>query len=361
MNKQSLRSNDLKKIKVGMDISQLAHRGGVATYTNNLSKELSKISSLEMVYFYSSLRRAYKGSLQNIKSYKIPPTLFEILFNRLRNVPIENFIGPVDIFHSSDWTEPPSKAKKITTYHDAVPFKFPKWSHPKIVSAHKRKLKLVEQEIDCVIAVSESTKKDLLEVSKIPEDKITVIYEGPTADFKPQSEESQRAFKEKYNLPDKFVLGIGGVGERRNLQRIKEAVKDYPLVIAGETLPWLSIEELGLLYSSAEVLLYCSLYEGFGIPILDAFSAGLPVITSNVSSMPEVGGPPAGGAALYVDPYSVDDIRDKLNTLLTDKELKESMIKEGFKRVKQFSWEKTAEQTYLAYNRLAENGRFFNR
>jgi len=331
-----------------MDVSQLAHKGGVATYTQNLTQNLSKIDDLEMVYFYSSLRKPYRGGLKNVKKYRLPPTLFEMLFNRWRNVSVERFLGPMDVFHSSDWTQPPTKAKKVTTYHDVIPLKYPQWSHPKIVAVHKRRLRLVEQEIDTVIAVSEATKKDLLEVSSIPEDKITVIYEGPTADFRPQSEEKIKKFREKYNLPDKFVLAIGGIGERRNLRRIKEACKDYNLVIAGQSLPWLGIDELGLLYNSAEVLLYCSLYEGFGIPTLDAFACGLPVITSNISSMPEVG----GDAALYVDPYSVDDINEKLNTLLADKKLKNKMVQKGFERAKQFSWEKAALETAEVYKRL---------
>ncbi len=337
-----------EKIRVGMDISQTAHHGGVATYTKNLIENLADFQDLEMTYFYSSLRKPYKGILKNLKSYRLPPIFFEMLFNRWRNIPIEKFIGLVDVFHSSDWTQPPSKAKKVTTYHDVVPLKYPQWSHPKIVAVHKRRLKLVEEEIDMVIAVSVSTKKDLLEISKIPEKKITVIYEGPTADFQPQPAEKIRKFKEKYNLPEKFVLAIGGVGERRNLRRIKEAAKDYHLVIAGETLPWLSIEELELLYSSAEVLLYCSLYEGFGIPILDAFASGLPVITSNISSMPEVG----GEAANYVNPSSVFDIKKKLDLVINDKNLKEELIKKGLERVKQFSWKKTALETALVYRRL---------
>lgn len=337
-----------KKIRVGMDISQLAHIGGVATYTRNLMKEFSKLSELEMVYFYSSLRKPYQGKLRNVKSYRLPPVLFEMLFNRWRNVSIEKFIGPVDIFHSSDWTQPKSKAKKVTTIHDMVAEKYPEWSYPKIVAVHKRRLKLVEQEIDMVIAVSESTKRDLMEISKIPEEKIVVIHEAPTGDFKPQTEEKIKKFKEKYNLPDKFVLAIGGVGERRNLKRIKQACKDYNLVIAGITLPWLSIDELELLYNSAEVLVYCSLYEGFGIPILDAFSAGLPVITSNVSSMPEV----AGDAAMFVDPYNLADIKEKLDLVMNDKKLQEKLVKNGFERVKQFSWEKAAKQTAQVYERL---------
>lgn len=346
-----------RKITVGMDISQLAHKGGVANYTQNLTDELSKISDLEMTYFYSSLRKSYQGKLRNVKSFRLPPTLFEIFFNKWRNVNIEKFIGPVDIFHSSDWTQPPTKAKKVTTYHDVVPLKYPQWSHPKIVAVHKRRLKIVEEEIDMVIAVSESTKKDLLEVSKIPESRIAVIYEGPTisGSIRLQGEalEAERKrFREKYKLPDKYVLAIGGVGERRNLQRIKQASESYNLIIAGVTLPWLSMNELALLYNCATVLLYCSLYEGFGLPILDAFSCGLPVITSNISSMPEVGGPPAGGAALYVDPYDVDDIKEKLNLINNDKNLREKLIKRGFDRVEQFSWEKAAQKTAEVYRNL---------
>ncbi len=332
-------------MRVGFDISQLAHGGGVATYTQNLAEQLQKIKDLKMIYFYSSLRKPYKGLLKNVKKYRLPPTLFEMVFNKWRNIPIETFLGPLDIFHSSDWTQPPSKAKKITTYHDLVPLKYPQWSHPKIVEVHERRLKVVEKEIDMVIAVSKATKQDLLELSLIPENKITVIYEGPSAKFKPQSESRISLFKKKYNLPEKFVLAIGGVGERKNLDRIKEACKDYNLVIAGRSIPLLDIEELELLYSSAKVLVYASLYEGFGIPILDAFSAGCPVITSNISSMPEVG----GNAALYGNPLDVDGINNRLKQVLEDKDLREEYVKKGFEQVKKFSWEKCATETVDTY------------
>ncbi len=337
-------------MRVGMDISQLAHMGGVGVYTQNLTWEFSKIKDLEMAYFYSSLRKPYHGYLKNVKKYKLPPTLFEILFNRWRNVGIEKFIGPLNIFHSSDWTQPPSKAKKVTTYHDVIPIKYPEWSHPKIVAVQKRRLKIVEKEIDMVIAVSKSAKKDLLEVSKIPEEKIIVIYEGPTADFKPQSKEKIAQFKKKYKLPQNFVLAIGGIGERKNLERIKVATKEYNLVVAGQTIPWLTIDELELLYNSAQALIYCSLYEGFGIPILDAMSCGLPVVTSNVSSMPEVG----GDAAIYVNPKNVEDIEKKLNMVMNDSDLREELIKKGFQQVKKFSWRKTAEETANLYRKLIQ-------
>lgn len=350
MNKQSLPSKDGKKIRVGMDISQTAHKGGVAIYTKNLSSELSKIDDLDMVYFYSSLRKPYRGKLKNIKSYRLPPTIFELFFNKIRNVTIEKFLGPMDIFHSSDWTQPPTKALKVTTVHDLVPIKYPQWSHPKIVAVHKRRIKIVEKEIDMVIAVSQTSKKDLMEVTNIPSEKITVIYEG-RPNFKVRSKKEILQFRKKYNLPEKFILAIGGVGERRNLFRIREAAKDYNLVVSGVDIPWLDEGELNLLYNSSEVLVYTSLYEGFGLPIVDAFSSGLPVITSNISAMPEVG----GTAALYADPYNVSDIRKKIKIILEDNELRGGLIKKGFDQANKFSWEKCAKQTAEIYRKLISN------
>lgn len=335
-------------MKIGFDISQTAHHGGVSYYTKNLAESLLKNPDVEMVYFYSSLRKPYEGNLPNVKFYRIPPTIFEILFNRIRILPIETFIGNVDIFHSSDWAQPPTKAKKVTTFHDVVPLKFPEWSTSKIVGVHRRRMELVENEIDMVIAVSEATKKDLLEVSNIPEEKIKVIYEAAGEQFKPQLKDKVELFRKKFNLPEEFVLAIGGVGTRRNLDRVKESVGNYNLVITGETLPWVSDEELPLLYAAAKVLLYPSFYEGFGLPILEAMTCGTPVITSNVSSMPEV----AGEAAFYVDPHSEKDIKDKLRLVMEDKGSRDKLIKAGFDQAKKFSWEKCAQETVHIYQQL---------
>ena len=236
----------------------------------------------------------------------------------------------------------------ITTYHDVIPIKYPQWSHSKIIKVHKRRLEIVEQEIDFVIAVSESTKNDLIETTRIPEEKIRVIYEAPAADFKVQPKSKVEEFRRKYKLPDKFILAIGGIGERRNLSRIKTAAAGYHLVISGQDIPWLDLEELELLYNSAHALVYCSLYEGFGLPILDSFACGVPVVTSNVSSMPEIG----GDAAIYVDPYDVEAIRKQIKAVMNDEGLKKELIEKGFKQVKKFSWEKTARETADVYGRL---------
>jgi len=335
-------------MKVGLDISQTAHPGGVARYTNELTKELSKISDLQMVYFYASLRKPYQGLLKGVKSFKLPPTLIETLFNKFRSPQIEKFIGKLDIYHSSDWTQPKTKARKVTTYHDVIPLKYPQWSHPKIVAVHRRRLALVEREIDIVIAVSEATKRDLLEVSKIPAEKITVIYEAAGDEFKVLDSTKVEEFRKKMNLPDKFILAIGGIGNRRNLERVKKASKGYQLVITGETIPRLDDSELPLLYNAAELLLYPSFYEGFGLPVVEAMACGVPVITSNVSSLPEVG----GEAAVYVDPEDLDGMTKLVEKLMADQELRLELRKKGLVQAKKFTWEKCARETYHVYKNL---------
>ncbi len=335
-------------MRIGVDISQLAHIGGVSVYTEQLVKALVKRKTFDYTFFYSSLRQPLKLRLTRVKKYKLPPSLFELLFNNLRNVKIERFLGPIDVFHSSDWVQPPTDAKKVTTYHDVVALKFPEWSHPKIVDVHKKRLEIVKKEIDKIIAVSEATKRDLMEVSQIPSDKIVVIYEGVREGLTPQEDKKKAEFRKRYKLPEKYVLAIGGIGERRNIKRIKEAAKNYNLVIAGETIPRVGNEEMALLYSSAHVLLYPSLYEGFGLPILESMACGVPVITSNLSSMPEVG----GNAAFYVDPFSLEDITKKLDVVMNDNHLRDELITKGLKRAKEFSWDKCAEQTEAVYRSL---------
>ncbi len=333
-------------IKVCLDISQIAHNGGVATYTKHLADELSKIKDIELIPLYYSLRKPYTGPLKQVKTVNLPPTLAEILFNRFRKPHLESLLGQdIDVFHSSDWVQPKTYAKKVTTYHDVVPLKYPQWSHPKIVAVHKRRLALVEQEIDQVIVVSEATKEDLVSCSKIDPQKIKVIYEAADESYKPLDEKLVEAFREKYKLPKHFLLAIGGIGARRNLEVIKEAADSLPLVITGQTITRLSDEEMPLLYNAADALVYASLYEGFGLPILEAMQCGTPVVTSNRSSMIEI----AGDAAVLVYPTNAGAVRKGIKEALSQKS---DLSRKGLNRAKQFSWEKTAEQTAQIYHHL---------
>ena|SRR5438034_3007896 len=176
-------------MKIGIDISQIAYEGtGVGNLTKKLVEYLIEIDKEnEYVLFYSSLRRNFQFSIFNfqsnqnvtIKKFKFPPTLLDLLWNRLHILPIEWLIGDVDVFLSSDWTQPPTKqAKKATILYDLIIYKYPKETAEKIVAVHKRKLAWIKKEIDVVICISEATKKDAMEILGLPEEKLKVVYPG---------------------------------------------------------------------------------------------------------------------------------------------------------------------------------------
>lgn len=175
-------------MKIGIDISQLAYKNiGVSNYLQNLVENLIKIDDKnEYVLFFSSLR----GNLPNlhissknvvIKKFKLPPTFLDLLWNKLHIMPIENFIGNIDVFITSDWTEPPAKkAKKATILYDLIIYKYPKETAAKIVEVQKRKLNWVKKESQKVLCISEATKKDAEELLNLSQDKLSVIYPGFT-------------------------------------------------------------------------------------------------------------------------------------------------------------------------------------
>ena len=339
-------------MKIGIDISQIVYGTGVSVYTKSLVENLLKIDKEnEYTFFFASLRKKIpnfkfqipnKSQIQNskLKTFKIPPTLLEILWNKLHILPIEKFIGKVDVFHSSDWTEPPAKkAVKVTTIHDLAVLRYPEAFPKKIVEVHKRKLEWVKKESKLIIAVSQATKKDIIKFLGIPEEKIKVIYEACTDEFKPQDKEKIKTVKNKYGIADDYLLAFSGP-KRKNLQRIKEACRGFDLFVIGQ--PFVDHQDLPALYSGSSGLIYASLYEGFGLPILEAMACGCPVVTSNVSSMPEV----AGKAAVLVDPYSLESIAGGIKEAL---KRREELKKLGFIQVKKFSWEKCAKETLKVY------------
>lgn len=182
-------------MKIGIDISQLAYEStGVSHYLFNLIENLLKIDKdNEYILFFSSMRKNIKNhpfdklraKIKNtnknlkIKTFRFPPVLLDFLWNRLHVLPIEWFIGKVDIFISSDWTQPPTKkAKKATIIYDLTVYKCPEETDQKIVSTQQRKLSWVKKECDLIFCISESTKKDVMETLRIKEEKLKVIYPG---------------------------------------------------------------------------------------------------------------------------------------------------------------------------------------
>ena len=179
-------------MRIGIDISQLAYpNSGVANYLGNLVKKMTELDKEnEYVLFFSSMRRNFQFSIFDfqsmsknvqIKKFKFPPSLLDFLWNRLHIIPIELFLGDIDVFITSDWTEPPArKAKKATILYDLIVYKYPEETSKKIVQTQKRKLEWVKKEGTIVLCISEATKKDAGEVLGISKERLHVIYPGLT-------------------------------------------------------------------------------------------------------------------------------------------------------------------------------------
>lgn len=357
-------------MKIGIDISPIVYQTGVSWYTVNLVKALLKLDQ-ENVYilFGGSLRR--KGELDSfVKSLQpstsvgrttyLPPYLMHFLWNKLHVLPVETFTGNLKVFHSSDWTQPPTKAFKVTTIHDLSPIRYESVMDEKIVKVHRSRLTWVAREVDRIIAVSSFVKNEIVELLNINPEKIVVIPEAPDPQYQKPDKENIERTKRKFKLPEKYLLVVG-TDPRKNVptilkafSKIRENIPELGLVIAGRKqgdlpekenifyLGHVSEEDKIALYSGAEALVYISTYEGFGLPILEAMQLGCPVITSNISSMPEV----AGSAAQLVDPTDAQEVAIGIEKVLSGRK---KWIEKGTERAQQFSWEDTAKLTLRVY------------
>ena len=286
----------------------------------------------------------------------------------------------VDLIHSTDQLIPIHvKNPLVATIMDVIPL-----SHPQFIKSYSRYVKTfiwkkLTQRADRIITISEFSKNEIIKYLNFPFDQIDVIPLGVDQRYFDliDGQEKKRAI-EKLGLTKPFFLALGSVQPRKNLKRILAAhaqlprglAQDYPLVIAGKFawddgkilsdiqvaikegrciwLKYISESEKISLLQSATGLVFASLYEGFGLPIIEAFASNLPVIVSNSTSMPEV----AGGAALMVNALSLDEIRSALLELIENPSTVARLQAAGFARAKQFSWQETARQTIRSYQKL---------
>ncbi|KKR31914.1 MAG: Glycosyl transferase group 1 [Candidatus Gottesmanbacteria bacterium GW2011_GWC2_39_8] len=370
-------------MKIGIDISQSAYTAtGVGQYTINLVKSLlEQDNENEYKLFFSSLRRSVPEQLTEfsklIKRYRLPPRVLEVFWNRLHVLPIEKLIGEVDVFHSSDWLEPPGRVVKVTTVHDLVAYRYPETLHARIVSMQKRKLHFAKKETKLFIADSISTKKDMVEILGIDEKRIRVIYLGVSDIFRPAGSSKKKEVLKKHGIENRYVLSVGTREPRKNLFRLVEAfrklkqeeakLKDLILVIVG-SFGWgedleklnsgsdikimknLDQKELAAFFSAADCFVYPSLYEGFGLPVLEAMGCGAPVVTSDRGSLAEIAGP-----SCVVDPEKEERIMEGMAKILflNDNDRKK-MVKKGIAWSEKFTWEKTAKETLDVYREAAK-------
>lgn len=364
-------------MKIAIEVTPLMNKGaGLSRFVFCFLKELAKIDQVNeyILYYHGGLK--YKKRIppdfdfkkSAYKIVKMPLQALSLLRNTFKFPPMELFLGKPDIFWSTNFDVPLfwGKTKIIYTVYDLSPFIFP-GQYDKTFSGMRWKIERSIKKADVVLAISENTKKDIIRIFNIPTEKINVVYCGVSEDFFPINDENvQRETKNKYCGGKEFILSVGTLNPRKNFIKLIEAFAvvrkniDIKLVIAGKK-GWLFEEiyskvkelniqndviianavndkELNMLYNSCSVFVFPSLYEGFGIPIIEAFACGAPVCASNASSVPEV----AGDAALYFDPNNAEEMADCIVKILKNKTLRDEFIKKGFKQVKNFSWKNSA-------------------
>lgn len=314
----------------------------------------------------------------------ISPLWFARLWHRAQlPLPVEVFTGRIRLYHATDFTLPPvlPGTRTLLTVHDLSFVRAPETATPVLKAYLDRIVPRSVRRADHVLADSQATKNDLIELYGTPPDKISVLLSGVNPEFAPVTDPAARKEAcQRYNIPEHpYILSIGTVQPRKNYARLAQALaalgpewQDVHLVIVGGR-GWLdspiyqTVADLGLnerihfvgfardedlpaIYSAATGLAYPSLYEGFGFPVLEAMACGIPVVTSKVSSIPEV----AGDAALLVDPYDVDDLTDALRRLLADSQLRGDLVKRGFEQAARFTWAQAAQQLKNIYDRMLE-------
>ncbi len=339
---------------------------------------------IELMLFYSKRfgKEAQKVRDECLEWAQLKPTTIKMRWLedlwRYSSYPkLESFTGAFDIYHCFHHLMPATKCGlRMMTVHDLRRYKLPELYKQSKLDRFELAVKRAEH----FIAVSESTKNDLCSIFDISEDKVDVVYLAAGEKFMPLSGAEKARIKTKLSWQagvslQNYVIAFSSPDSRKNIWRIIRAFKvarkqlpaDMKLVIIGNLPKYntehncerMLLEDQDVILAGtvnnvtnwlgcADGLIFASLYEGFGIPILEAFACGIPVITSNLSSMPEV----AGDAALLVDPYDAETISQAIIKMFDDGELRNKLIETGLRRSSLFSWHKTASETLEVYKKL---------
>lgn len=386
-------------MRIGIDIRSLSEPQptGVAAYTGELLRQLFDINQVnEYKLFYNSYKGQIKfrfpeyigGHLGQVKVFEFtkPSKILNFNFRFFNQPKIDQMLQGIDLFFLPNPTfyTLRSTVPLVTTFHDLSYIRYPEFFSLKRRFWHKLvNVKKIAQRANRIICDSQATKYDLISLFNLPEEKIKVIYLGVNQKiYHPEiSIKDLERVKSKYQLPEKYILSLGALEPRKNIPGVIEAferLKDdnHFLIIAGPK-AWLykpllkriknspRRQQIGLidfvpevdkpaLYKLAEVFLYPSFYEGFGLPLLEAMACGTPVITSITSSIGEV----VGSAGLLVDPYNLNQISEALKQLTQDKSLYQSLKAKGLKQAEKFSWRETAKQTLEVFREVLEPTKF---
>ncbi len=376
---------------IGIDYTAAVHQSaGIGRYTRELVKALATqpAQTFEPTYRLfvaggAAVAPVLPGSSYSWHSTRLTKRWLERLWYRLRlPIHLETWTGRLDLLHQPDFVLPPvhPKTRTLLTVHDLSFVREP----DSVMTGMTRHLnRWVPQSVaqaDHVIAVSEATRQDLIELYRTPSEKITTLYHGVSTGFEPVEDTGKLAtVRQKYGLGDgPFILSVGTIQPRKNYQRLIQALaqldRHYALVIVGsrgwqyETI-FDEVNRLGLadrvhfpgfvaesdlpaLYSAAGLFVYPSLYEGFGLPALEAMACGTPVVASNRASLPEV----VGKAGLLVDPLDVTALAEAMSNVLEDEELQQQLTQAGRRQAARFTWSRMAAHLIDLYQKVLAEG-----
>ena len=368
-------------MRIGFDAKRaFFNRSGLGNYSRHTISILSQFASDNEYFLYTpKISNAIAFDKPSNVFVKSPGNLNRI-FNRSWRTHriIKDFKrDKIDLFHGLS-NELPFTIKKswissIVTIHDLIFLRYPEFYYGHDREIYKSKFLKSCINADKIIAISEQTKRDIIEFFNIDDSKIEVVYQGCDPIFSNAiSDNKLNDIKNKYNLPEEFILNVGTIEKRKNIFNVIKAIKkgniDIPLVVVGKKTTYfkeimsyiekhnlqtkvlfyqdISFEDLPVFYRLSSLFIYPSLFEGFGIPILEALNSGTPVITNQDGCFKEAGGPDS----FYLNPTNTEQITSAINTVLSDRELRTQMIDKGFEFANNFSEEKIAKNLINAYN-----------
>lgn len=363
-------------MRVAIDTRKL-HDFGIGTYVSNLVRGLARadhdneytlICHPTDVDFVRTLGANFRAWPDRSGNYSVQEQL---------TIPLDVWRIRPDVFHAPHYVLPPlTPGKTVVTIHDCIHLRFPQYLPNRIAHFYARMfLSGAARKAARVITVSEASKRDIIELLHAPASKVEVVYNGFDERLTAPSPEDEARVRDRFQLDAPFVLYAGNIKPHKNVDRLIEAfaqirqrgLDQVKLLIIGDDiskysnlrrlvhrhqlhqqvrfLGFVSTDTLAALYQLAQVFVFPSLYEGFGLPPLEAMANGTPVITSNVSSLPEV----VDDAALLIDPLDAGNLADAMYRVLTEPTLRADLVRRGRERVKAFSWDRSVARTLAIY------------
>ena len=368
-------------MRIAIDIRKL-HDFGIGTYVRNLVHWLARLDQESEYVLFCRPEDCARVAQLGPNFRPLPNRSAQYSVAEQCTVPLDLARTRPDLFHTPHYVLPAlTPCRSIVTIHDCIHLMFPQYLPGRLAHTAVRALFWVAAHRSArILTVSEASKRDILRFCSIPSEKVDVIYNAIDDRFSQLPDETRiTQVRERYQLHDRFLLYSGNVKPHKNLERVLDAFAqlrqsgsdEITLLITGNEisryatlrravhrhnlhkhvrfLGFLSPDTLATLYHLADAFVFPSLYEGFGLPPLEAMASGTPVLTSNVSSLPEV----MGDAALLVDPYDPAAIADGMRRILSDTSLRERLITRGRARAASFSWEASVKRVLTTYREIA--------